>query len=277
MRLAEQTGHVRRKFSVAWSLYRRYLRQVPSLGLAAGTVLFLCEASSRSPFAQLVRPFAPERVKVRPAGYTHPISFRRVGSDTAVVHQMLVRREYGPVAALKDVDLIVDCGANIGISAYYFLHCYPNARVIAVEPDPENYALCRHNLAPFGVRAVVLRAAVWPENRRLRIAPASVRLGAWALRVEPWDAGDVEGLTIREILHRAGADGPIDLLKMDVEGSETELFRRAAGWLDQTRNIAIELHGPEARAAFAGAMAGYRYERRESGEITIVYGLRPAI
>jgi FkbM family methyltransferase len=263
------------KSSETWRLVRRFFRHVPSLGFLAAAAVFFCEASTRKPLAYLVKPLAVERVKVRPHGYAHPIRFRRVGTDVAVVRQMLVSREYQPVASLRDVRLIVDCGANIGLSAYYLLHCHPKARLIAIEPDAENCALCRQNLRPFADRAVVLQAAVWPENTRLRIVPASRQSGAWSLEVEPWTAGDVEGLTIPEILRRADAKGPIDLLKADIEGAETELFRGAPSWLGMTRNIAIELHDGVAEATFSRALDGYRYERRQVSEVTIIYGLRP--
>jgi FkbM family methyltransferase len=265
------------KLSETWRLFRRFVRHVPLIGIKTAALLFFCEASTRSPIAEIVEPFVASEVKGRPSGYAHKIRFRRAGSDVAVVTQVFVTREYGPVASLNKVGLIVDCGANIGLSSYYFLHRYPAARLIAVEPDPDNCELCRKNLAPFGDRAVVLQAAVWPENRPLRITPASRHGGAWSLEVEPWPEGDVEGLTIPEILRRAGTSARIDLLKMDIEGAEADVFRESPAWLQTTRNIAIELHGERAEAAFATALAGYRFERRRADELTIVYGLKPAV
>ena len=263
------------KLSACWRLLRRFLNSVPALGFVAAAIVLLCEASTRRPIAQIVKSLPIERVKVKPAGYSHPISFRRVGSDVAVLSQILVTREYEPVSSLRSVRLIVDCGANIGVSAYYFLHCYPEARLIAVEPDAANCALCRQNLKPFAKRAVVVQAAVWPENRRLQIVPASRRKGNWSLEVEPSESGDVEGLTIPEILHRGDAHGPIDLLKVDIEGAETEVFRGSPSWLALTRNIAIELHHALAEETVTRAIAGYQYERRQAHELTIIYGLRP--
>ncbi len=261
------------KVAEAWRLLRWFFRLIPSLGFATAFAVFVCEATTRKPLAQLVKPLAVERVKVRPAGYLHPIRFRRAGTDVAVVAQMLVTKEYLPVASLKKVRLIIDCGANIGLSAYYLLHCHPHARLIAIEPDPQNCELCRENLAPFADRVTVMQAAVWPANHRLRIVPASRERGPWALEVEPWENGDVEGLTIPEILARAHESGPIDLLKADIEGTETELFRHRPPWLSVVRNIAIELHTPEADATFRSALEDYTFERRQEKELTIIYGL----
>jgi FkbM family methyltransferase len=259
-----------------WQLLRSSARQIPSLGFVAAATLFFCEASTRKPIVHIVRPHAMERVRVKPIGYPHPVVVRRIGSDRNVLSQMFVRREYAPVSSLRDVKLIVDCGANIGLSAYYLLHCYPAARLIAVEPDDENCRLCRENLSPFQDRVTVLNAAVWSDRQRLRIIPESRRDGSWSLEVEPWSSGDVEGLALPDILSRAGASGPVDLLKVDIEGAEIEVFRHSPAWLAETRNIAIELHGAAADAAFTRALAGYQFERRHAGELTILYGIRAA-
>ena len=262
------------RLASAWQLLRGSARQVPSLGFIAAATLFVCEATTRKPISKVFSPHAIERVKVKPAGYGFPVIVRRVGTDRAVLSQMFVRREYAPVSSLPDVNLIVDCGANIGLSAYYLLHCYPHARLIAIEPDAENCALCRRNLAPFANRVTVLQAAVWPENRRLRIVPDSRNDGAWSLEVEPWEHGDVEGLTIPDVLRRAEVRPPIDLLKIDIEGAETQLFRSSPRWLDDVRNIAIELHGVAASSAFERSLSEYQFTKQLSHELTIVRDLR---
>jgi hypothetical protein len=104
--------------------------------------------------------------------------------------------------------------------------------------------------------------------------PASANRAGVAIAVEPDDEGSIEGLTLVEILRRAGQAGPIDLLKIDIEGAETEVFRGSPEWLRITRNIAIELHSEDARDTFVHALDGYRYEQRTCDEITVIYGLR---
>ena len=263
------------KTRAAATLCGRFVRELPALGVEASGKVFLAEASARRPLSKLVHAFAPSMITVRPAGYAGPLTFRRLGSDITVVRQMLVRQEYRPVASLPGIDLIIDCGANIGAAAYYFLHRYPSAQLVAVEPDPENLALCERNLAPFGARAKVIHGAVWPECRPLRIVPESRALGAWALRVEPAAGGNIEGLTIPEILDRSGVKPPIDILKMDIEGAEAEVFNdESRAWLAFTRHIAIELHGTASRLAFDDALAPLHYQRYESHELTIASNLQ---
>jgi FkbM family methyltransferase len=263
------------KIRIAWDLLLSHIRYAPRVGLSSAMMLFLAEASLRRPISTIVRPVVPELLTITPPRYKRPLTMRTADTDPVVVRQVLALEEYRPVSSLAHVRLIVDCGANIGVTGYYFLHHYPQGTVIAIEPDKRNYEMCRRNLAPFGNRAIVLRGALWSERRPLRITSDSRRSGSWAFRVEAASIhdADVDGLTIPDILQRAGIDGPIDLLKVDIEGAEEEVFRQPPAWLDNVRHMAIELHSPAARTTFINALSAYQYTLENSGESTIVRDL----
>lgn len=215
--------------------------------------------------------------RVRPAGFRYPLYFRPGGSDPFVIDQVFVQREYEAVARLPGVSFILDCGANIGCTTYYLLHRYPGARAVVVEPDPGNMALCRRNLAPFRGRVTFVQAGVWSAPGPLVVERGAYRDGTeWSFRVRPAGAGeaaDVTAVTVPELL-AAGGFPRADLLKIDIEGSETEVFGRGSDdWLRVTRNLAIETHGPECERAVAGALAGYRFAPGTSGELTLFLGL----
>ena len=91
----------------------------------------------------------------------HPLWCRWGGSDYFVFNQIFRHPEYACVAGLPRVELVIDCGANAGYSAAYFLSRYPQCRLIAVEPEPGNFALLQRNLAPYGERAKPVHAGVW--------------------------------------------------------------------------------------------------------------------
>ncbi len=71
----------------------------------------------------------------------HPVRCRPNTSDVEVFKQIFAWREYRCLDDVHDASLIIDCGANVGYSAVYFLTRYPNARVIAVEPDADNFSV----------------------------------------------------------------------------------------------------------------------------------------
>ena len=215
----------------------------------------------------------------------YPVWLRLQGaSDIFVFEQIFVSEQYSCVRDLKAVEIILDLGANIGLSGAYLLSCFPKARLFAVEPDPENAALCRANLAPFGQRARVFTGAVWSRSTKLRLAKGEFRGGReWAVQVAEDDAlnagsdGDVQAWTVPDLLKMCGIES-VDLMKIDIERAELEVFDESAGdWLPRVRNICIELHDSACEAAFDSALESFDYTRERSGELTIGRNLRRKI
>src|SRR5262249_54939154 len=77
---------------------------------------------------------------LHPRQLYHPLLFRSNSSDISVFSQIFVQMEYASlINQMKgNVGLVVDLGANVGFSSAYFLSAFPDAHVIAVEPDPQN-------------------------------------------------------------------------------------------------------------------------------------------
>jgi FkbM family methyltransferase len=249
-------------------------------------------------FGQLPK-FRPVSVPVQ--GLPHPLLLRPATSDYLVFKQIYVEREYAPVDDFTTPKLIVDCGANVGYASAYFLSRFPLARVLALEPDPENAEICRRNLEPYGDRAQVLLRAVWSHPARLTLlhfgrlgdqgecgvqvfeAPT---IGTGEGPVDfpehvhrgpnpPIPAGEVEALDLDSIFELGGRE-PIDILKLDIEKSELVIFNDTAlPWLAHVKNIVIELHSAEASKRFFRAMEPYVYDHLTSGELTICRNIRP--
>jgi FkbM family methyltransferase len=171
-----------------------------------------------------------------------PLTLRLGTSDISVFKEIFIDLEYG-WAFNKSPSVIVDAGGYIGLSAAFFAHTYPEAMIIAIEPDARNYELLTLNTARFpNVHAV--RAAVWKESGTISLTDPG--FGAWGLQVSesfaPVTGGDlVRAVTIDEIKQEFGLDR-IHLLKVDVEGSEKEIFSTADSWISSVDAICIELH-----------------------------------
>jgi FkbM family methyltransferase len=92
--------------------------------------------------------------------------------------------------------------------------------------------------------------------------------------VEPVGEIDVECFDIPSLISLGGG-GSVDLLKVDIEGSEAELFsNNVREWLPSIKNIVIELHGPKCEKSFFGALEEYQYERRPFRSVTVCRDLR---
>jgi FkbM family methyltransferase len=196
-------------------------------------------------------------------------------SDVLLYADVIVHEQYGRTA-LRDVRTIVDCGANVGfVSAYLLARC-PGARLVALEPDPVNHAMCVRNLAQFGDRATVLRAALWGSAARMRVVAAG-REGTWASTVAPVEgdgADAIEGVTLDDLLERYAID-TIDLLKIDIEGAEGEVFAAPElRWLDRVRCLEIELENAETTRIFFRAMEGRPFTFVQSGDAVIATRVR---
>ncbi len=200
----------------------------------------------------------PEIVPMHVPGYEHPVLIRLHTSDVFVFEQIFFHEEYARLTGLERPKLIIDCGANIGCTSVYFLKHYPNATVIAVEPDAGNCDICARNLAPYGARAQVVPSGIWPREASLRVVRGEYRDGReWTFQVRecaPGEAAEIQAVSIPGLMQRAGAER-IDILKIDIEGSEKMLFAEGVhGWLDQVDCLAIETHDEECHRTVMAAV-----------------------
>jgi FkbM family methyltransferase len=198
-----------------------------------------------------------------------------------VFWQIFNFEEYSTLRGMVNVFLILDLGANVGYSSAYFLSCFPDARSIAVEPDEQNVAICRMNLEPYDGRALVLTGAVWSQAGLLSLSKVTSGDGLECARMvaQPQEGslGNVRAWNVGDLIDISGCTA-VDLLKVDIEGAELEVFGASArAWLHRVRNICIELHGPDCERTFFKAVAGFNYELERSGELTICRNLHPKL
>jgi FkbM family methyltransferase len=177
-------------------------------------------------------------------GAGKPVALRADTSDIGTYVQIFVEREYD-FETLEQPSVIIDAGANIGLASVYFANKFPNAKIIAVEPEASNYSLLERNVSPYE-RIVPLHCALWGENSRIKLVDPG--FGKWGFQThasEQAKAADVrdevEAVTVDRIMRDHGIEF-IDVLKMDIEGAEKEVFENAAPWIDKVGILIVELH-----------------------------------
>lgn len=227
------------------------------------------------------RPRAKAReAKVAIPGHSLYVLVRPGTTDVAVFNTTFRSKQYD-YDFTEPPKVIVDAGAYTGLSAAYFASRYPEAKVIAIEPDSGNFNLLVRNTSAFAnVHAV--RAALWSHNGSVGLTDPG--RGAWAFRVaEMSQSGSampsveresqdrIPAITIPEIMSRYGLTY-IDVLKLDIEGSEKEVLAGSASWIGHIGAICIELHDgfkPGCSREFYGAVGNFPSEFRR-GETVMV-------
>jgi FkbM family methyltransferase len=208
----------------------------------------------------------------------YPLSARTHSTDFIVFGQTFVSEPYACLDDLTNVELIVDCGANVGFVSAFLLSQFPTASLVAIEPDPDTFQILQRNLTPYGSRARAELAGVWSHNADLRIEERPYRGGgAWARQVRecaPGEAPSLHAIDIPTVLTRSGRER-ISLLKIDIEGAECVLFSapNLASWLPLVDCLAIELHDDThfggCTEVFRRAIADEPFTITQVGELTV--------
>jgi len=193
---------------------------------------------------ELLRLSSPNKLSV-----IKPVSFRkllvpfylRAGTkDVSVAINNFVREEYAAIKLVQNPKIMVDAGAYVGDTAAYFLSEYPNLTCFAYEPMTESYDVAAINLSPYGHRAHLFRKAVAGTDGIVKVA--GTQTGAF---ISDSDGEEIEAISIESII-KSLPEPQIDILKLDVEGSEVDIFRtNAEFWLPRTKGIIVETHSEE--------------------------------
>lgn len=138
----------------------------------------------------------------------------------------------------KNSRIILDCGANMGLSVIYFALNYPRHQIIAFEPDPGIFAILQENINAFGFSNVsLLNKAVWNKEETLTFYTDKGMGG----RVENSYTGQqpfyIDAISLRDYI-----SAEVDFLKIDIEGAEDTVIRHCADRLNAVNNIFFEYH-----------------------------------
>ncbi|OLY93895.1 methyltransferase, FkbM family [Cnuella takakiae] len=211
------------------------------------------------------------------------LALRYASSDAKVFNQIFVRNEYGNLVRtfLNHYDgitpvKIVDIGANVGLTAIYLHSFLPVERYIAIEPAPDNFSFLKRNFMLNSLDAIeAVQVAIWSKHVTLQQS-SDFRDGLqWSTTFIETDAVDkgssIMGTTFPALVEKHCLD-TIDILKIDIEGAEFEIFNHTADfpWLHAVKFLAIELHPEKGNIlAIKELLKRYGFVLFDSGETTI--------
>jgi FkbM family methyltransferase len=197
-----------------------------------------------------------ERKRYKVSGYSTPIHLRSNIADHATFRQCMVMKQYDFLAFPQSTrlmetyrsmidsgaqPLIMDCGANIGLATLWFAKHFPRARILAVEPDDENFRLLQINTQHLGDAVMCVQGGVWNKSASLKISNPDA--GSASFQMKESDQADSAGMkayTIEELCAMANSSDLL-IVKLDIEGSQAALFESNTDWVKRSHLITLEL------------------------------------
>jgi FkbM family methyltransferase len=182
------------------------------------------------------------------------------GPSFVFMYDEIFRRGIYAFSTDEREPLVVDAGANIGLSVLYFKRLNPAARVVAFEADPAVFGYLERNVKSAGLAGVQLRnEAVWTRAGQVEFTSE----GADAGRIRP-----IAGLAptrVRSVRLRDVLSEPVALLKLDIEGAELEVLQDCADALYSVERLFVEYHSFEGKPQLLPTLleilraAGFRF------------------
>jgi len=207
---------------------KRLVPLIKAFGLLDGIVFFIRRIFKKDGFYKSSR-------------YKSNIYIRNKYADKITFKQVFLEGQYNFDIPFTPTT-ILDGGANIGLASVYFAHRYPAASIVAVEPNQENFEVLQKNIASFSnVKAKL--GGIWNDNKYIVIVNAQDFDNSFMVEeVEAATPKSIPAFSIASIMQEKQW-ATIDLLKLDIEGSEKEVFEKNyESWLPHTKMIIVEVH-----------------------------------
>lgn len=171
-------------------------------------------------------------------------------------------RNYKKNYHVRTPEFIIDAGAHIGLTSIFYAQKYPQAKILSIEPDTENYYLLLKNTSSYP-NITPLLGALWNKSTSLYInnrfqlgkdgylKSAEYELTENKILHEP----QVRAYTLNELIQDYKIDF-IDVLKVDIEGAEKNVFKDDyEKWLSKTKVLLLESHDHKHPLSFKAVMA----------------------
>lgn len=207
---------------------------------------------------------------------------RKKSTDFLVFEQVILNQEYKPFLELikkysqnKGLNL-VDAGSNVGFASLYLNEHLNINRIVSIEPSKENIKNLKENFHSNSITNIhIYETGLWEKKTRLKL-DTNFRDGReWSLRLIETNENDADGfdcISIENIFNDENIE-IIDILKIDIEGGEKEVFKafeKDNSILSKIKFIAIEIHDEVAdRVKINTQLLNAGFEIETVGETTI--------
>ena len=206
---------------------------------------------------------------------------KKPSSDFDVFQQVFIGVEYHKVieeyknnfSNYKNYKInIIDAGTNIGLTSLIFNDNFDEPNIVCIEPEKENFKVLKFNLYNYK-NIFQINGGLWSSNTYLHVVRDFRDKKDWSFRVEETtDVNDIRAYSIDQICKDSKFQF-IDILKIDIEGSEKQIFTAKnvdLNFLKITKLIAIEIHDEfNCRNEIYSILEAFGFVYFNHGELTI--------
>ena len=203
----------------------------------------------------------------------HSFSLRNNPFDFATLEEVILKEEYN-LNIKFNPSTIIDGGANIGLTSVFFANKYPQADIVAVEPEEGNFEMLSKNTKKYA-RIGLIRAGIWSHPAILSVIDEGKGNNSFTvIEVLSPQADSINAISIYDIMQERSWD-TIDILKLDIEGAEKNVFGKDfEKWLPMVKILIIEFHDrmiEGCSSTVLKALSNYNFSSERKGENTIFY------
>ena len=188
---------------------------------------------------------------------TYPIFIRPGTQDVHTIINNVIRKEYDQVHLNYSPEWMIDAGAYTGDTTAYFLSRYKDLKIIALEPNPPSHSMAKLNLEPYGKRAILLQKGLYIKDGEASFSGDSTAASIGQ------DGFKIDCTTISSLIEQYSIPR-INILKMDIEGAEEEIFNsNPETWLKHVGLLIIEIHGTHMLPMIRRVLAGNGFSMKQ--------------
>lgn len=167
------------------------------------------------------------------------ILMRTYKGDIGIFYEIFWKKVYAiPTHFVQNPLTIIDLGGHVGFTSIYYSIQYPNAKIFSVEASSENFNILQSNVRQFE-NIIPINKAIYPIDGEVLFDESGYSYNTKISNV----GKPIESVSVITLMETYGLNN-IDLIKIDIEGAESELLKTNTEWLYKTDNIIIELHSP---------------------------------
>jgi FkbM family methyltransferase len=200
-----------------------------------------------------------------------PVTLRPRSIDKFTFFEVFIRKDYvfDYPRDFGSPRTIIDAGANIGLTSVFFANKYPEASIFAIEPEVDNFRLLVENTEQYE-QVRPMKSALRSKSKLVEVVDRGYGFRGFIVQdVADQGKDSLYAVTVVDILKENSLNA-IDILKIDIEGSEKELFEENYDeWLPKVKCLIIELHDHTmggCSMAFFRAISKYNFSSRILGD-----------